>query len=757
MFTRPRSLARRIYFAFLIAAVLPTAVAGVLGVYFSLQTLKTETLNNLEQEVTIRAQGVGRFLGQLAAELRYLAASPTLDRLRRATTSGIAATTSAREELEREYLSLASLYPHIYQIRFLSDDGREQVRVDRIGNLPHAVPIETLQNKSDRYYFRDALRLQPGAIYVSPLDLNVEFGRIEEPERPVIRMATRLADGNAPGGMLIVNLHADILLEQIQQMADVRKGVAILFDRSGYYLSHGREKEGEGFEMRPVATLEQLFGDELVGRLLKGEQIVEGNGWIFAARAIPDFAGESVETGRWVLALAFPQHGLMARVFNLTALYAVLLSALAVTALAGFFLSRRLLGPIDVLAHESEALAGGDFSRRVDIPGNDEIAALGQRFNDMARRLRSLYVSLEGQRDHLEQQVQARTADLERERNLLERLFLQLGDAVVQLAPDGKVRLSNPAAAALLGVVASGSGALDEQWPDWEQLRHAFNEDPVNRHEVEHRGRILSVSVSASPEGQLIVARDVTQERRFADHQREIDRQMFQMEKMVTLGELAMGLAHEIGNPLAGMKAVAQAMQYEEDVPPGLLEALRRLEREIDRLSGFLKSFHGYTAPQSLRLAPCSLAAVVDDVLFWIRKEARLQGARIDTELPADLPALLADENALKQVLLNLLVNALHALGEDGWIRISARAANAGVLIEIADNGRGIPPGIQARIFDAFYTTRTEGTGLGLAIVRKIVQQHGATITLTRSGSDGTQFALQWPSAAGTTATTGTS
>lgn len=742
------SLSRRIYFAFLVVAVVPTAIAGALGVYYSLQTLRSETVNNLEQEVSIRAEGAARFLAQLASELRYLAASPTLTGLRQALGAQADDVAAWRDAIQREYANLAKFYPHIYQIRFLAEDGFEQVRVDRIGEAVRVVAEHELQNKGDRYYFTEAMDLAPGAIYVSPLDLNVEFGQIELPERPVIRMAMRLdSAAGAAEGLLIVNLHADMLLDQIQQMAGVREGHAVLFDRAGYYLSRqdGLHAPEAGFAMKPVASLESLLGERAVARLLAGEAIVEHNGWIMAARSIVQDGGGEEGLGRWMLAIAFPERALLSRVFNLYVLYVVLLSALLVTALGGYLVSRRLLGPLDLLSSETEAIAGGDFSRRVDIPGEDEIAALGARFNVMAERLQTLYAALASRRDELEHEVRARTAELEQERSFLARLFEQLTDGVMQIGPDGRISLSNPQASHLLGLTAESDHLIGERWPLWPALVAELGSEPALRADVNRSDRVASVSLSRHEDGYVVVARDVTLERRLENDRREIDRQMFQMDKMITLGELAMGLAHEVGNPLAGMKAVAQAMQYEEDLSVPVLEALRRMEREIDRLANFLKSFHGFAAPRPLNLQTCALAEVLDDVVFWTRKEAGSQGVTVELAVDPAFPLLHADQAALKQVLLNLLINALHASAPGGHVRIHAFAHATSVEIRVEDDGSGIDAEVLPQVFDTFFTTKAQGTGLGLAIVRKIVRQHGGDIVVSSEPGVGTCFAVTLP------------
>jgi signal transduction histidine kinase len=494
------------------------------------------------------------------------------------------------------------------------------------------------------------MKRRPGELYVSPLDLNVEFGRIEKPERPVIRVATPIGTGSGRNeGLLIINLYADFLLDQIQQMAQVRAGTAYLFDRSGHYLARTAGSDNE-FSMQPVEKLAERFGADTLRRILGAEDGTRSVADSIFAHAAIRFgkAYPAPEGSQWVIAVGFPERTLLLSIFNLYALYAILAISLLATAIGGYALSRHLMGPLEALSRESDAVAAGDFSRRVAIRGRDEIAALGEKFNAMAARIEQLVNSLAGHRDRLEQEVRARTAELEREQ----------------------------------------------------------------------------------------------------ENRRELDRQMFQMDKMATIGELAMGVAHEIGNPLAGMKAVAQAAQYEEDLPPGILEALRRFEGEVDRLSDFLRTFHGFAAPTTLNLQAVAVSECVEDVLFWTRKEAKGAGIDIETSIPADLPPLRADPAQLKQVLLNLVVNALHAMPEGGRLVIAAKPVGESVRVEVRDSGTGIAPEVLPQIFDPFFTTRQGGSGLGLAITAKIVREHGATIAVEtqRGGAGhGTCITLNWP------------
>lgn len=644
-----RGLSRRIYLVFLLAAAIPTAIAGVIGIYVSLSTLRTETIGHLQQEVSVRAQGVGRFFDQLAAEMLYLADAPALEAVRSARHhSDLHRLRSATARLERDYSTLASAYPHIYQIRYLSGTGQEVVRIDKKNDQVIVTPSEQLQDKSDRYYFIEAMLRKPGELYVSPLDLNVEHGVVEKPERPVIRVATPIGSGTgANEGILIINLHADFLLEQVRQMTQARAGAAFLFDRAGHFMERGADNES-GFSMLPIEKLIQRIGQATVQRMLNDAEGTQSSADSIYTHAAIRFgpAYSTTEMSQWVLAVGFPERALFMSVFNLYALYAVLAVSLLATAVGGYALSRHLLGPLEALSQETEAIAAGNFSHRVEIQGQDEIAGLGKKFNTMAEKIEQLVNSLAAHRDQLEAEVQARTAELEREQ----------------------------------------------------------------------------------------------------EERRELDRQVFQMDKMATMGELAMGLAHEIGNPLAGMKAVAQAMQFEEDLPAGIIEALRRFETEVDRLSDFLRSFHGFAAPTMLNLQASSLPDAIKDIEFWTRKEAKSQGIEIQVVIPPDLPRLSADPAQLKQVLLNLVVNAMHAMPEGGQLCIAAgEQEERQVRIDIRDTGGGIPEEILPHIFEPFFTTRSGGSGLGLAVTAKIVREHGARIRVESAPGHGTCMSVFWP------------
>jgi signal transduction histidine kinase len=764
---RFKGLASRIYVAFLLAAVIPTSVAGIVGIFYSLDTLKRETLHHLKQEAVGRAGAMTNFFEQLTSELRYLRASTSLTELAAAGSGPRERNQDLHARIERDFTAFARAYPYIYQVRYLNQAGKEVIRVDRRGEDVHVVPAVELQDKSGRYYVRDTLAVGPSDIYVSPLDLNIEYGQPEFPKRPVVRFGTPVVAGGAVRGILVINLHAGVILDHLRFMAEARAGKVFLFNRSRFYISRSSDAEAySNFEMKPVDELASTFSRSLLRRILDGEAgTAEQGDWIIAFAPIKVNSLPSKQSPRskeWAVVQAYPRSELFEAVFSLYILYGVLAVSLLVTAAAGFLLSGYLLRPLTLLSDETEEIARGNFSSRVVITGHDEIVGLGVRFNQMAEKLEASYDSLHRQKENLEIEVRARTAALERERMSLATVIQNTADGILYVKRSGEIELANAAATRLLDADVDDlvGEFVGSYWTGWENLagEPVFHDPRL----ISYRSGDKTFSLNLAPvlrddaiQGYIFVIRDVSEERRLQDERRELDRQIFQMEKMTAMGELAMGLAHEIGNPLAGMKAVVQALLEEMEEVDRTHTYLKRVENEIDRLSAFLHTFHGFSAPQEMHPAACELEEVLEDVLLWTREEANLKDIEVEYAPGAkDVPVLWADPNQLKQVILNLVMNAIHAIGSEGRIIISLDNAVAErnqpgtkprAIFRVEDTGPGIPQDILPRIFDRFFTTRPNGTGLGLAMARKITEQHGADITAESSKWGGACFEVKWP------------
>jgi signal transduction histidine kinase len=228
---------------------------------------------------------------------------------------------------------------------------------------------------------------------------------------------------------------------------------------------------------------------------------------------------------------------------------------------------------------------------------------------------------------------------------------------------------------------------------------------------------------------------------------RSLEHQLVRAEKLITVGVLSAGIAHEIGSPLAVIRGRAE--QVLRDLAPGpRAEDLRVIIKHIDHISSTIRQLLDFSRRQAIAPRAVSLAVVVErarELLQW-----KLEGKALELRVAVDdnLPMLAADPDQLQQVIVNLLLNACDASEEKGELEIRARIRRAAqVEMIIVDRGCGIAPEHMNAVFDPFFSTkkRGEGTGLGLSIASSIVRNHGGEISLTSGPGKGTTVTVRWP------------
>jgi signal transduction histidine kinase len=228
--------------------------------------------------------------------------------------------------------------------------------------------------------------------------------------------------------------------------------------------------------------------------------------------------------------------------------------------------------------------------------------------------------------------------------------------------------------------------------------------------------------------------------------EQEMLRRTLRAERLAAVGTLAAGLAHEVRNPLNSaalqLEVLRRRLERGEGGRGAIEPVVALVEDEIRRLEHLVGDFLSFARPRPLELQPTGLAELCDGVIVLVEPEAEAAGVKIVLELAPDVPALRADPERLRQVLQNLVRNAIEAMPEGGQLTLRTRRAGAEVEIEVVDTGAGF--GDEAPIFDAFFTTKPKGTGLGLSIVHRIVSDHGGTVRV-RSRPGETCFTISLP------------
>jgi two-component system sensor histidine kinase HydH len=222
-------------------------------------------------------------------------------------------------------------------------------------------------------------------------------------------------------------------------------------------------------------------------------------------------------------------------------------------------------------------------------------------------------------------------------------------------------------------------------------------------------------------------------------------RQVAEAAHLAAVGRLAGSVAHEVRNPLSALRGLVQYLAKGRE--PGSKEAeyAEVAVSEVDRLERVVSGLLEYTRPREPRRFPLDLRESLQGTLDLMADDPRAQGVEMALEVDQGLPPVPADPDQVRQVLLNLLVNALEALNGRGWLVIKAQALKGRVEVSVSDSGPGLPPGDPEQVFDPFFSTRERGTGLGLAIARRMAQAHGGDLKAANAPTGGAIFTLTLP------------
>ncbi len=241
--------------------------------------------------------------------------------------------------------------------------------------------------------------------------------------------------------------------------------------------------------------------------------------------------------------------------------------------------------------------------------------------------------------------------------------------------------------------------------------------------------------------GAVVIVEDITEFKRLME-------QTIQGEKLAEVGRMSAGIAHEVNNPLSVISYAAQLLLREESLPPFQAELAERIESEVERLKTLTGSLLSFSRARETFKRQVDLNEVLRDVLRLVRYELGRHSVELVENYTSTLPPVLADSNKLKQIFINLIMNAVQAMSGGGRLILSTgEVAGGEVEAVVADSGPGIPEEVLPRIFEPFFSTKKEGegTGLGLYICRNIILEHEGRLTVESRPGEGTTFRVILP------------
>jgi len=344
-----------------------------------------------------------------------------------------------------------------------------------------------------------------------------------------------------------------------------------------------------------------------------------------------------------------------------------------------------------------------------------------------------------------------------------EQILSSLDDGVVTVDADGKIDFFNEAAQILTEVssVAAAGQPLEQIFKHEPWLVHMVNKTQSPRKEgargegdfVTRWGRKIPVSVTVSPlydhhgnyQGTILLLRDIKR-------RKELEEDLKRADRLALTGTLAAGLAHEIRNPLGGIKGAAQLLRRSVDGDSSMRELTDIMIREVDRVNQLMEQLLDLSRPVQLTLAPVNIHEVLEDVLMLEGQTVGGKEIVVKKHFDPSLPPIRGDRAQLTQVFLNLVKNAFQAMDQSGALTVTTRletdfhirgegtGPNRFIWVDLADQGIGIAEDDLPHIFSPFFTTKTNGTGLGLATCYNIIKEHGGLIRVESAEGKGSTF-----------------
>lgn len=352
--------------------------------------------------------------------------------------------------------------------------------------------------------------------------------------------------------------------------------------------------------------------------------------------------------------------------------------------------------------------------------------------------------------------------------HLYVRVLQSVEEGVLAFDRDGYITLSNPSAQAYTGISERQclGRHFEELFSGQENLlyliRTAIREErSISDHEdillLRPFPPPMPVGVTVAPiftdagrpEGAVLTLRDLTRVRELEDAVRRADR-------LSMLGTLAAGLAHEIKNPLGGIKGAAQLLNMELPGDSPLREYTEVMSREVERVNSIIEELMDLARPRAPQWSSVNLAKILGDIVLFQKEALRGQGIEFALHLDPSIPPIRGDENLLTRLFLNLIKNAGEAIERSGRVEIVTKVASDYrykpgdrpmrlIIVEIRDNGRGIAPDQLDMIFTPLFTTKDHGSGLGLSTCQKIVNDHRGFLRVESTLGEGTVFSVALP------------
>jgi len=510
-----------------------------------------------------------------------------------------------------------------------------------------------------------------------------------------------------------IKIH-DIAIHFLGSIKSGNRGYAWMMDKSGTLIYHPAQPEmvgGNVYKASPGCfKCHRSF--DLEKKIIEGKASVYGR-HIAATGEDKILAFSSVDIGNisWIIAISSPYSEVTQATRQSMKLYSYLIISIFITT---SFVSALLI------VFNKRRIKAEEVSKRKE--------------------------ELERYAAELEERVTERTAELAGEKEKLNTVVNAIGGGIMLIDREGVIKWSNEKIKEMTGFDVDGK-SCDDICPNCSAVFGKDKQDNISTTIMSNlfgqKDRYYQVTnapikgVNGEIHGHIRLIQDVTE-------MKKMEEQIINSEKLASIGRLAAGIAHEIGNPLTSVFSFIQILREMED-DKFKKESLQTIYFHINRISEILKQLSGFSRMPAGEASECRINDIIETSLNLIQYDKKAKNVSIIKELSPSLPEVVSSGNQLSQVFVNLILNAIDAMPDGGALTIKSMTRGSDIVIRFEDTGVGIPKEDLTRIFDPFYTTKEKGTGLGLAVSYDIIKKMNGALSIESELGKGSVFTITMP------------
>ncbi len=794
------SIRNKLLIAFAGLSILPLTLVGIYNILSTELLMRQVALQELTGDVHTIREKTENFLEDISSDMRVLQNSSSMDLWMQRRSSGIGA--AQRSDLARignEILSFARTKEMYYQFRLIDESGDELLRVecdnpvDSVKTFRIVTPPELAEGRA-QYYFLLVDKLRRNQIAFAPAE--VAHHGVER--IPVISFALPLVNHGERLGILVADVFEGNLLDVIEtKRHENPERKVVLVTGDGHFLYHSdkkrdwnrllasREEDNLAHDYGSTVAASILSGGE--GTLAEGTKEILSYAPLFQTTLIPGNSAKSLPFSVPIIVfVSVPESAVMgpARSYTMM-LFGFLVVFLCCAIGLGLLATRQFARPISQLQRGAEIIAEGHYEHRLDVQTHDEIERLATQFNRMAASLQAHDQELRSHRMHLEDMVLQRTREVLEEKTKLQLLLDNVPSAFVLL--DRNFRILTVSAAFTRVTGLPSAGAVGKQYAEVDEAGGTLWASMISNGASQSRTRqtlhpesgdrlLEYIAVPMKEEtgisALLLIISDITERKR-------LEQQMVQTEKLAAAAEMSSMIAHEFRNALTSVKMIIQLFGESEHFKAAEKKSLGVALDSIRHMEGIVTELLSFARPKPLEFKATNVNRVLRDSIDFIRPHVLRKDISLVRSLDADVGDLPLDESLMKEAIINVLLNGIQAIEANGRVAkrgrvtasskcVSLPAPMSGgvyrengtkasdphvtlprrskcVQIEISDNGCGIADDNKEKIFNPFYTTKTNGTGLGLPMVQRTVAAHGGVLRIESKVHKGTTISIYLP------------